>query len=79
MPDGERKRLMKLFEKLLYFWTKRQLIWQQKRNIASLTILENYLTSSVLEGEQARRNQLIDTQNKMNESQKFLKYLTKKI
>ncbi len=68
----------KFIEKLLKIWTKHGLIWQQKKNIASLGILENYLTSSILEGGQIKRNQLIDVQNKLNESERFLKYLKQK-
>lgn len=64
-----------MLEKIILFITKRQLIWQQKKNIISLTILENYLTNAVLEGERIKQNQLVDVQNKVNESQKFLKYL----
>lgn len=67
-----------MFNKLLKWKTKRGLVWQQKKNIASLTILENYLTSTVLEGDQIKKGQLIDVQNKLNESQRFLKYLTQK-
>jgi len=68
---------MKL-ENILLAWTKRQLIWQQKKNIASLTILENYLTNEVLKGNDMKKGQLIDIQSKLNESQRFLKFLTYK-
>ena len=79
MPHGKRKQLMnKLIEKLIAWRTKRGLIWQQKKNIASLGILENYLTEAVLEGNQIKNNQLIDVQTKLDESKRFLKYLTGK-
>jgi len=65
-------------ENLINYWSKKQLIWQQKKNIASLTILENYLTNAVLKGDETRKPQLIDIQNRLNESQKFLKFLTYK-
>jgi hypothetical protein len=65
-------------DKILLWWTKRQLVWQQKRNIASLTILENYLTNAILKGNDMKKNQLIDVQNRLNESQSFLKFLTYK-
>jgi len=65
-------------KKLLSWWTKRQLIWQQKKNIASWTIIENYLTNQVLKGNEAKKGQLIDVQNRLNESERFLKFLTYK-
>ena len=65
-------------ENLISSWTKRNLVWQQKKNIASLTIIENYLTSQVLKGDETKKGQLIDIQNRLNESQKFLKFLTYK-
>ena len=65
-------------QNLISYWAKKQLIWQQKKNIASLTILENYLTNAVLKGDETRKPQLIDIQNRLNESQKFLKFLTYK-
>jgi len=68
----------KLFEKLIAKWTHYGLIWQQIKNIASLTILENYLTDAVLQGNKMKNNQLIDIQNKLDESKKFLKFLQKK-
>ena len=79
MPDGKRKQLkfMNLIEKILLWWARRQLIWQQKKNIASFTILENYITDSVLKGGRMRNNQLIDIQNKLDESKRFLKFLQK--
>ena len=58
--------------------TKYGLILQQRKNIASLSILENYLTDAVTKGEKIRSNQLIDVQSKLDESQKFLKFLTGK-
>jgi hypothetical protein len=65
-------------EKLIKLWMHYALIWQQKKNIVSLGILENYITNAVLEGDGSKRTQLIDIQGKLNESQRFLKYLTKK-
>jgi hypothetical protein len=65
-------------ENLISSWTKRNLVWQQKKNIASLTIIENYLTSQVLKGDETKKGHLIDIQNRLNESQKFLKFLTYK-
>ena len=67
-----------MIEKLIGVWTKKHLIWQQKKNIASLGLLENYLTDAVTKGEKIRSNQLIDVQSKLDESKKFLKYLTGK-
>ena len=69
---------MKILKKLIHFWTVRGLVWQQHKNIESLSILENYLTNAILEGEQVRKGQLVDIQNKLNESEKFLKFLTQK-
>ena len=69
---------MSKIENLINKWVKWNLIWQQKKNIASLTILENYMTSQVLRGDEMRKAQLIDAQNRLNESQKFLKFLTYK-
>ena len=66
-----------MIEKILSWWTKRALIWQQKKNIATFSILENYITTLVLNGEKYKNNQLIDCQNKLDEAKKFLKYLTK--
>jgi hypothetical protein len=63
------------FENIIRKFTKLGLIWQQKKNIASLGILENYLTDAVTKGEKIRSNQLIDVQNKLDESKKFLKFL----
>ena len=68
---------MKIIDKLIKNITKQSLIWQQKKNIASLSVLENYFTTMILEGDSLKRTALIDTQNKLNESQRFLKYLTK--
>ena len=70
--------MTKIIEKLIGIWTKYSLVLQQKKNIASLTILENYMTSMILEGEALKRTSLIDIQNKLNESRKFLKYLSQK-
>lgn len=63
---------------LLPWWTKHRLVWQQHKNIASLTILENYLTNEVLKGNAMKKGQLIDIQNKLNEAQRFLKFLNYK-
>lgn len=68
---------MNFLETILKFWTKHVLIWQQKKNIATFTVLENYITDAVLNGEKYKNSQLIDIQNKLDESQKFLKFLQK--
>jgi len=67
-----------MIEKLLNWWVHRQLIWQQKKTISSFTIMENYLTNTILKGDNSKKGQLIDIQNRLNESQKFLKFLTYK-
>jgi len=69
---------MKTLNKLIAIWAKYTLVWQQKKNIASLTILESYLTNLVLKGDESKKPYLIDTQNKLNESERFLKFLTYK-
>jgi len=68
---------MSIFNNLYKAWIKHSLVRQQKKNIASLEILENYLTTVILEGNEGRRNQLVDIQQKLGEAQRFLKFLTK--
>ncbi len=67
-----------MIDKIIKIWTKYGLILQQKKNISSLETLENYLTNSILKGDQLKKSQLIDVQNKLNESIRFLKFLTNK-
>lgn len=69
---------MKIIETILSWKAKKDLIWQQKKNIATFMILENYITDAVLNGEKLKGPHLIDVQNKLNEAQKFLKFLTRK-
>ncbi|MFH1327407.1 MAG: hypothetical protein ABIH76_00935 [Candidatus Bathyarchaeota archaeon] len=69
---------MSIIEKIIKTWTHYGLVWQQKKNIASLQVLENYLTNSILKGDESKKGQLIDIQGKLNESVRFLKFLTNK-
>jgi hypothetical protein len=69
---------MNIIKKTLAWWAKQKLIWQQLKNIETFSILENYITNEVLNGSKYKGNQLIDIQNKLDESKRFLKYLTKK-
>ncbi len=69
---------MTIIEKLLSKWTKQSLIWQQKKNIASLQTLENYFTNCILKGDEMSKGKLVDTQTRLNESVRFLNFLTNK-
>ena len=48
------------------------------KNIATFTLLENYITNEVLGGSKYKGNQLVDVQNKLDEAQRFLKFLKRK-
>ena len=69
---------MNIIKKILKWYIRHKLIWQQLKNVETFTILENYLTDEVLKGSKVKGGQLIDVQNKLDESQRFLKFLRKK-
>lgn len=75
MPDGKRKQLKIMIDKLIKKWVKFNLIYQQKKKMATFEYLENYLTNCILKGDGSKKNGLIEVQNNLNEAEKFLKFL----
>ena len=69
---------MGIIDKLIKRKAKFDLIWQQKKNLASLEIMENYMTSCILNGDNSKKQTLIEIQNRLNEAQRFFKFLTYK-
>lgn len=64
-----------MIDNLIRKWVKYNLIYQQKKKMATLEHLENYLTNCVLKGDGSKKGQLIEIQNSLNEAQKFFKFL----
>jgi len=70
--------LEKYIEKYIKARVKHDLIYNQKKSIASFEMMENYATNCILKGDNSKKTTLIEIQNRLNEAQKFLKFLTNK-
>lgn len=55
--------------------TKHKLLWKKREDIAVFEILEAYLTEKVLDGEEARREELAEMQAKIEEFERFIKFI----
>jgi len=56
---------------------KRKLLDTKQEDVAVFELLEAYLTERIIGGEEFRRNELATLQKKIEEAQRFIKFLKK--
>ncbi len=67
---------IKQFKKWFYAKLARnKLLWKKQVDVAIFEIMEAYLTEKVLAGDEGRRDELAEMQAKIEEFEKFIKFL----
>ena len=67
--------IKKRLEKFNRWWAKRKLIRLNEKNLRDVSLIEEFLTDRVTKGENYRKNQLVDIQNRVEESKKMINFL----
>lgn len=66
-----------LIQRFFIWRTKKALIKNYDKMLEVDKILEAWITQRILEGQQGRRNELLEKQQKIGEMTKFLEFLRK--
>jgi len=70
------KDKIKQFKKWFYAkLAKNKLLWKKQQDIAIFEIMEAYLTEKVLSGDEKRREELAEMQAKIEEFERFIKFI----
>ena len=68
---------MKLFEKIEDKIIKLKLIRRYRKQIKIEEIMEQWITKRILDGQEGRRNELIESQGKVEELKLFIEFIKK--
>ena len=68
---------MKLFDKIEDKIIKLKLIRRYRKQIKIEEIMEQWITKRILDGQEGRRNELIESQGKVEELKLFIEFIKK--
>ena len=76
-PERRLKTTMKLFDKIEDKIIKLKLIRRYRKQIKIEEIMEQWITKRILDGQEGRRNELIESQGKVEELKLFIEFIKK--